>query len=110
MNPLQARQLVIDIPGRGDGEALNFAVEPGQIWGVLGPNGAGKTTLLHTLAGLRAPRHGSVCLGQHCGNGYSLAFTAGKCVHQPITEMAHIQLFQSASRKTFIGSGLHLPG
>ena len=65
MNPLQARQLVIDIPGRGDGEALNFAVEPGQIWGVLGPNGAGKTTLLHTLAGLRAPRHGSVCLGEH---------------------------------------------
>ena len=63
--PEQARQLVIDIPGRGDGEALNFAVEPGQIWGVLGPNGAGKTTLLHTLAGLRAPRHGSVCLGEH---------------------------------------------
>ena len=50
------------------------------------------------------------CLGQHCGNGYSLAFTARECVHQPITEMAHIQLFQSASRKTFIGSGLHLPG
>ena len=65
MNPLQARQLVIDIPGRGDGEALNFAVEPGQIWGVLGPNGAGKTTLLHTLAGLREPRRGSVCLGKH---------------------------------------------
>ena len=64
MNPLQAEQLVIDIPGRSDGEALNFAVESGQIWGVLGPNGAGKTTLLHTLAGLRSPRRGSVCLGE----------------------------------------------
>jgi iron complex transport system ATP-binding protein len=63
MNLLQARELVIDIPGRDDGEALNLTVERGQIWGVLGPNGAGKTTLLHTLAGLRAPRRGTVCLG-----------------------------------------------
>jgi iron complex transport system ATP-binding protein len=64
MNPLQTRQLVIDIPGRPDGQPLNFTIEPGQIWGVLGPNGAGKTTLLHTLAGLRAPRSGEVCLGE----------------------------------------------
>lgn len=64
MNPLRAKELVIDIPGRGDGQPLNFSVEPGQMWGVLGPNGAGKTTLLHTLAGLRAPRHGAVHLGE----------------------------------------------
>ncbi|SFR80541.1 iron complex transport system ATP-binding protein [Marinobacter daqiaonensis] len=63
MNPLQVRQLVIDIPGRASGQALDFTVEPGQIWGVLGPNGAGKTTLLHTLAGLRAPRSGDILLG-----------------------------------------------
>ena len=40
MNPLQARQLVIDIPGRGDGEALNFAVNPGRsgaFWGQMVP-------------------------------------------------------------------------
>ena len=65
MNPLRAKELVIDIPDRGDGQPLDFTVEPGQMWGVLGPNGAGKTTLLHTLAGLRAPRPGSVCLGEH---------------------------------------------
>ena len=53
MNPLRAKELVIDIPDRGDGQPLDFTVEPGQMWGVLGPNGAGKTTLLHTLAGLR---------------------------------------------------------
>ncbi len=63
MNPLRAQDLVIDIPGRGDGQPLNFTVEPGQVWGVLGPNGAGKTTLVHTLAGLLAPRHGTVRLG-----------------------------------------------
>lgn len=65
MNPLQTRNLVIDIPGRADGKALNFVIQPGQIWGVLGPNGAGKTTLLHTLAGLKAPRAGEVYLGDH---------------------------------------------
>ncbi|TGN39557.1 ABC transporter ATP-binding protein [Marinobacter confluentis] len=65
MNPLRAKQLVIDIPDRADGQPLDFTVEPGQVWGVLGPNGAGKTTLLHILAGLRAPRKGTVQLGEH---------------------------------------------
>jgi len=69
MEPLQAKQLVIDIPGRGDGQPLNFVLEPGQVWGVLGPNGAGKTTLLHTLAGLRTARHGDVLLGEHSLTG-----------------------------------------
>ncbi|TDB05184.1 ABC transporter ATP-binding protein [Halomonas marinisediminis] len=62
--PLVARHLVIDVPGRTDGDALDLRVEPGQVWGVLGPNGAGKTTLLHTLAGLRPPRAGEVLLGK----------------------------------------------
>ncbi len=63
MDTLQACQLVIDIPGRADGNPLEFSVASGQIWGVLGPNGAGKTTLLHTLAGLRPSRSGDVHLG-----------------------------------------------
>lgn len=64
MPPLVARDLVIDVPGRADGDAMNFEVEAGQVWGVLGPNGAGKTTLLHTLAGLRPSRAGEVLLGE----------------------------------------------
>ncbi|KAA1174365.1 ABC transporter ATP-binding protein [Marinobacter salinexigens] len=63
MNPLNAHNLVIDVPGRPGGQVMDFTVEKGQIWGVLGPNGAGKTTLLHTLAGLRPPRAGEVRLG-----------------------------------------------
>ncbi|WP_101674679.1 ABC transporter ATP-binding protein [Alloalcanivorax mobilis] len=60
MSVLEARDLIIDVPGRASGAALNLSIEPGQRWAVLGPNGAGKTTLLHTLAGLRAPRAGQV--------------------------------------------------
>ncbi|MCH4561540.1 ABC transporter ATP-binding protein [Halomonas sp. EGI 63088] len=62
MSRLETQGLVIDVPQRGDGRALDLLLEPGQVWGVLGPNGAGKTTLLHTLAGLRAPRRGEVRL------------------------------------------------
>ncbi|MBZ5488983.1 ABC transporter ATP-binding protein [Halomonas aquamarina] len=61
MGVLAAHQLVIDVPNRIT-QPLDLVIEPGQVWGVLGPNGAGKTTLLHTLAGLRAPRSGSVTL------------------------------------------------
>lgn len=59
---LSANHLVLDIPGRPDGQPIDLHIEPGQCWGVLGPNGAGKTTLLHTLAGLHAPRSGQVRL------------------------------------------------
>jgi len=62
MPELSAHDLIIDIPDRPDGRALNFSIQPGEVWGVLGPNGAGKTTLLHTLAGLREPRQGEVHL------------------------------------------------
>lgn len=60
--PLSTRELVIEVPGRADGRALDLTIAPGSRWGVLGPNGAGKTTLLHTLAGLRQPRRGAVCV------------------------------------------------
>ena len=62
MAVLETRDLIVDIPGRADGQPLSTRIQPGQRWGVLGPNGAGKTTLLHTLAGLREPRHGQVLL------------------------------------------------
>ncbi|PAU82345.1 ABC transporter [Halovibrio salipaludis] len=62
MTVLETQDLVIDIPERPDGRALNLRMEPGQTWGILGPNGAGKSTLLHTLAGLKPPRSGDIQL------------------------------------------------
>ncbi|MDO5712407.1 MAG: ABC-F family ATP-binding cassette domain-containing protein, partial [Micrococcales bacterium] len=49
--------------GHGDRElfsGLDLVVAPGDIIGLVGPNGAGKSTLLRILAGLLAPRAGSV--------------------------------------------------
>ncbi|MEC8998908.1 MAG: ABC transporter ATP-binding protein [Actinomycetota bacterium] len=40
----------------------NLRVGSGEVVGLIGPNGAGKTTLLNTVAGLLAPRAGSVSL------------------------------------------------
>lgn len=64
MSTLRTRDLVINVPERPDGYALDMDIEPGQTWGVLGPNGAGKTTLLHTLAGLLPARSGQVRLNE----------------------------------------------
>ena len=39
---------------------VDFAVEPGRVYGLVGANGAGKTTLLRHLLGLIRPEQGSV--------------------------------------------------
>ena len=57
---LQARNLTVAIGERVLVQDLNLTLAAGQRWAILGPNGSGKTTLLHTLAGLRAPRAGSL--------------------------------------------------
>jgi ABC-2 type transport system ATP-binding protein len=39
-------------------DGVDFALDPGRIYGMLGPNGAGKTTLIRLLAGLARPTSG----------------------------------------------------
>lgn len=41
----------------------SLALRRGEVTAIIGPNGAGKSTLLACLAGLRAPDHGAVTLG-----------------------------------------------
>ncbi|MBI4672943.1 MAG: ATP-binding cassette domain-containing protein [Chloroflexi bacterium] len=41
-------------------DAVSLAVKPAEIVAVIGANGAGKTTLLNTIAGLLAPRAGTI--------------------------------------------------
>ena len=40
--------------------AVDLAVQPGQIVGLLGPNGSGKTTALNLISGVLRPDSGSI--------------------------------------------------
>jgi iron complex transport system ATP-binding protein len=57
---LEVRDLVVEIASRRLVESLNFSAGAGEFIAVLGENGVGKTLTMHTLAGLRAPRAGSI--------------------------------------------------
>ncbi|MFC9844777.1 ABC transporter ATP-binding protein [Streptomyces sp. NPDC060223] len=67
--PLDDRIDVTDVRYSYDrgGEVLrgvNLTVRPGERLAVVGPSGAGKTTLSRLLAGVDAPRSGSVTVGR----------------------------------------------
>ena len=43
--------------------AVDFAVQPGELCGLIGPNGAGKTTVFNLITGVYQPTEGRVLLG-----------------------------------------------
>jgi ABC-2 type transport system ATP-binding protein len=56
---IEARDLVKTYPGNVKAlDGLNFAVEPGTVFGLLGPNGAGKSTTVKILTTLSRPDSG----------------------------------------------------
>ena len=59
---LACTQLNVEVAGRALVRELELSIAGGSVTAVLGCNGAGKTLTLHTLAGLRAPAHGSITL------------------------------------------------
>ena len=46
-------------------DALDLAVQPGEICGILGPNGSGKSTVLRLLLGFMRPTAGQACIAEH---------------------------------------------
>ena len=54
------RELTVSYRERVAVEAVSGAFAAGSLTAIIGANGAGKTTLLHAIAGLVAPRHGSI--------------------------------------------------
>jgi zinc/manganese transport system ATP-binding protein len=54
------RELTVGYRERVAVEAVSGVFAVGSLTAIVGANGAGKTTLLHAIAGLVAPRHGSI--------------------------------------------------
>jgi branched-chain amino acid transport system ATP-binding protein len=57
---LETRSLTRRFSGLIALDAVDLAVEPGEIRGVIGPNGAGKTTFFNVISGALRPSSGSV--------------------------------------------------
>ena len=60
---LETHDLAIGYPGNRVAEAINLAVEAGEVLCLLGPNGSGKTTLFRTMLALLPALDGRVTCG-----------------------------------------------
>ncbi|MFP3903777.1 MAG: ATP-binding cassette domain-containing protein, partial [Armatimonadota bacterium] len=49
---IKVEHLHFDIEGKSILEDVNFAVHPGEIFGIMGMSGSGKSTILRCLMGL----------------------------------------------------------
>ncbi len=58
MKAIEAHELTRNFNGLCAVNAIDFTVEPGEIFGFLGPNGAGKTTTIRMLTGQLRPTSG----------------------------------------------------
>ncbi len=72
---LSAEHLTVKVGERTLVSDLSMQLAPGEFVAILGRNGSGKTLTLHTLAGLRAPAGGTVCL-----DGTSLAHMSRRAI------------------------------
>ncbi|MBV9115376.1 MAG: ATP-binding cassette domain-containing protein [Hyphomicrobiales bacterium] len=59
---LETRKLSKHFGGFVANDAIDLAVQPGEIRGIIGPNGAGKSTLINLMTGVHQPSSGDVLL------------------------------------------------
>jgi iron complex transport system ATP-binding protein len=90
---LVAHRLSLKTGDRTLVDALDLALDPGEMLGILGANGAGKSTLLTVLAGITRPAGGEVTL-----DGTPLTSWA------PLTRARHIGLLPQGDAGGFFGS------
>jgi iron complex transport system ATP-binding protein len=71
--------------GRGPAvlNGVSLSLAPGRVCALVGPNGSGKSTLLRVLAGLAAPRGGSVTLAGRGVRAWSAGERAGRLALVP---------------------------
>ncbi len=57
---LEARDLVVEFPGRRVLDGVSFSIREGELVSLIGPNGAGKTTIFRSVLGLLKPTSGLI--------------------------------------------------
>src|ERR671935_3138729 len=66
MSAIEVQALTKTYPGGVEAvKAIDFKVQPGEVFGLLGPNGAGKSTTIGMLTGTVKPTGGSARLAGH---------------------------------------------
>jgi ABC-2 type transport system ATP-binding protein len=81
---LEARGLAKAVGGRRVVDRVDFAVAPGEVFGLVGPEGAGKTTTIRMVLGLSRPDEGEVyVLGRPVRAGAHVLRRVGAVVDPP---------------------------
>ncbi|TXL69991.1 ABC transporter ATP-binding protein [Vineibacter terrae] len=57
---LEVRGLVKHFGGVRAVDGIDFAIRPGEVFGLIGPNGSGKSTTVNLVCGLYAPTQGQI--------------------------------------------------
>jgi branched-chain amino acid transport system ATP-binding protein len=94
----------------GGVQALNavfFAIDAGQIYGLIGPNGAGKTTLFNVLTGIYPPDAGSFTFAGRSLAGMKPNHVAAAGIARTFQ---NIRLFADLSALENVMIGRHLRG
>ncbi len=60
---IEAKDVVIQVPGRILVDQVSLTIQPGEFVGLMGPSGAGKSTFMNALNGYMAPIKGQVLIG-----------------------------------------------
>ena len=105
MSLLAVEGLGIDFGGISAVDALDFAVEPGEIVSVIGPNGAGKTTLFNMISGIYVPARGRVMLDGKAVTGMAPHRLAARGLSRTFQ---NLQVFQRMTALENVMAGRHL--
>jgi len=105
MSLLEVEGLGIDFGGVRAVDAVDFAVQPGEIVSVIGPNGAGKTTLFNLISGIYQPSRGSVRLDGRDVTGLAPNLLAARGLSRTFQ---NLQIFQQMTALENVMAGRHL--
>ncbi len=102
---LVTKQVTIKFGGLTAVNALDMAVNQGEIYGLIGPNGAGKTTIFNLLTGVYCPTSGEIYFQEHRIDGLRPYEIAGRRISRTFQ---NIRLFPSMTVLENVMTACHI--